>query len=70
MRKYFFNTAVLGLLFGGVSAARQTIKGPRNWRTILLWVGWGISVAIAVGEIQEQAREAREQAELDEYSDY
>jgi hypothetical protein len=32
-----------------------------------MWIGWGISVAIAVGEIQE---EAREQAELDEYGDY
>jgi hypothetical protein len=67
MRKYIFNTAMFGVLFGGVSAARQTIKGPRNWRTILMWIGWGISVAIAVGEIQE---EAREQAELDEYGDY
>jgi hypothetical protein len=66
MRKYIFNTAMLGVLFGGVSAARQTIKGPRNWRTILVWIGWGISVAIAVGEIQEQARE---QAELDEYGE-
>lgn len=67
MRKYIFNTAMLGVLFGGVSAARQTIKGPRNWRTILMWIGWGISVAIAVGEIQEAARE---QAELEEYGDY
>jgi hypothetical protein len=67
MRKYIFNTAMLGVLFGGVSAARQTIKGPRNWRTILMWIGWGISVAIAIGEIQE---EAREQTELEEYGDY
>ncbi len=67
MRKYIFNTAMLGVLFGGVSAARQTIKGPRNWRTILMWIGWGISVVIAIGEIQE---EAREQAELEEYGDY
>lgn len=67
MRKYIFNTAMLGVLFGGVSAARQTIKGPRNWRTILMWIGWGISVAIAIGEIQEAERE---QAELEEYGDY
>ncbi|MEN9751572.1 MAG: hypothetical protein RLZZ600_619 [Actinomycetota bacterium] len=67
MRKYIFNTAMIGVLFGGVSAARQTIKGPRNWRTILMWIGWGISVAIAIGEIQEAARE---QEQLDEYGDY
>jgi hypothetical protein len=67
MRKYIFNTAMIGVLFGGVSAARQTIKGPRNWRTILMWIGWGISVAIAVGEIQEAERE---KAELEEYGDY
>lgn len=67
MRKYIFNTAMIGVLFGGVSAARQTIKGPRNWRTILMWVGWGISVAIAVGEIAEEAREQRELEESDSF---
>lgn len=60
MRKYFFNAAVLGALFGGISALRQTIKGPRNWRTIILWVIWGLTVTSAIGEAIEQNRE-REQ---------
>jgi hypothetical protein len=57
MRKYIFNTALLGVLFGGISLTRQTIKNPRNWRTILMWIGWAISVAVAIGEIREEARE-------------
>jgi hypothetical protein len=64
MRKYIFNSALLGVLFGGISLTRQTIKSPRNWRTILMWIGWAISIAVAIGEIRE---EAREEQERDEY---
>jgi len=60
MRKYIFNASVLGALFGGVSALRQTVKGPRTWRTILIWVIWALSVAVAVGEVVEQNREEHE----------
>ena len=65
MRKYIFNASIIGALFGGVSAMRQTIRGPRNWRTILIWVIWLLSVVVAVGEVVEQSREAE-----DEYYEY
>lgn len=57
MRKYIFNGPILGALFGGISALRQTIKGPRNWRTILIWIIWALSVAVTVGEVIEKNRE-------------
>jgi len=60
VRRYIFNTAVLGAVAGVVPAIRQTARGPRDWKLILTWVGWGINVAIAVGTVVEQNRAARE----------
>jgi hypothetical protein len=67
MRRFLFNGGVLGALFGGISAVRQTAKGPRDWRLALIWLGWGISVTLAVLAVRDEAREAREQAELEGY---
>ena len=60
MRKYIFNASILGALFGGVSALRQTVKGPRTWRTILIWVIWALSVAVAIGEVVDANKEDEE----------
>lgn len=57
MRKFIFNFSVLSALFGAVGLARATAQGPRDWRLILMWIGWGINVAIAVGAVAEQAKE-------------
>jgi len=57
MRKFIFNFSVLSSLFGAVGLAKATARGPRDWRLILLWAGWAINVAIAVGTVAEQARE-------------
>ena len=66
MRKFLFSAGFLGALFGGVSATRATIKGPRDWRLALIWLGWGISVTLAVLEVRDEARALREQAELED----
>ena len=59
MRKFIFNFSVLSSLFGAVGLAKSTASGPRDWRLALLWVAWGINVAIAVGTVIEQ-NEGRE----------
>ena len=63
MRKFIFNFSVLSSLFGAVGLAKTTASGPRDWRLVLLWVAWGINVAIAVGSVAEQNK----QHELDEW---
>lgn len=63
MRRVIFNTAVLGAAAGVVGAIRATARGPRDWRLVLVWVSWGINVAIAVGTVVEERRAA---AALDE----
>ena len=63
MRKFIFNFSVLSSLFGAVGLAKTTQAGPRDWRLVLLWVAWGINVAIAVGSVIEQNKDH----ELDEW---
>ena len=66
MRKFLFNGGILGALFGGVSAARATVKGPRDWRLALIWLGFGINLTLAILAVREEARELRELAELED----
>ncbi len=56
MRKFIFNTSVLSSLFGAVGVIQATRKGPRDWRLILMWVGWACSVAIAVGTVVDEQK--------------
>ncbi len=60
MRKFIFNTSILSALFGVWGVAQATRKGPRDWRLILMWVSWGLTVAIAVGTVVTQANASRE----------
>lgn len=65
MRKFLFNGAVLGAAFSAVGVINATRTGPRDWRLALMWVSWGINVAIAVGTVIEESRE-QEPLELDD----
>ncbi|AXE54833.1 hypothetical protein [Aurantimicrobium sp. MWH-Uga1] len=65
MRKFLFNASVLGALFGGFTALRATLRGPRDWRLILVWLGWGISVALAVADVVKESQQ--EQLENEPY---
>lgn len=59
MRKFLLNGAVIGAAFSAIGLVRSTAKGPRDWRTALLWLGWAASAAIAVGTVIEKDRELR-----------
>ncbi|MBN9605045.1 MAG: hypothetical protein J0G30_00330 [Actinomycetales bacterium] len=63
MRKFLFNTSVLSAVFGVIGIARTTASGPRDWRLVLMWIGWATNVAIAVGTVIEDSRAD----ELEEY---
>ncbi|HWH26839.1 MAG TPA: hypothetical protein VNT53_09365 [Pseudolysinimonas sp.] len=60
MRKFILNTSVLSALFGAIGLAKTTKNGPRDWRLILMWLSWGATVAIAVGTVIEQSRDAED----------
>lgn len=51
MRRFIFNTTLITAIFGGWGTVQATRKGPRDWRLALMWISWGLTVAIAVGTI-------------------
>jgi len=57
MRKFLFNSAMIGVVAGGWNIVQATRHGPRDWRLALTWIGWGISVAVAVGNVMQDADE-------------
>jgi len=65
MRKYIFSGTVLSALFGGLSTVQASRKGPRDWRLALMWISWGLTVAIAVGTVIKEA----ENGSIDELKD-
>lgn len=56
MRKFIFNTSVIGAVFGVFGVIQSTRRGPRDWRLLLAWISWGLTVAIAVGTVLENAK--------------
>ncbi|MCU1402613.1 MAG: hypothetical protein QOD27_167 [Microbacteriaceae bacterium] len=63
MRKFIFNGHMLSALFVGVSTFQATRRGPRDWRLILSWVSWGLTVAVAVGTVIKEADDASHELE-------
>jgi hypothetical protein len=56
VRKFILNTSVLSAVAGGWGVVQTTRHGPRDWRLVLMYVSWGISIAIAVGTVIEQSK--------------
>jgi len=59
MRRYIFGTGIIGAVTTGLAMLREMREGdPFTWRTALIWLSWGIMVALAVGAIVDRRREA------------
>jgi len=57
VRKFIFNGTIISAIFGGFSTIQATRSGPRDWRTVLMWVSWGATLAIAIGTVIKQAND-------------
>ncbi len=66
MRKFLFNGSMISAIFGAWGVVQTTRKGPRDWRLVLMWISWGLSVAIAVGTVVKDADAERAELELDD----
>lgn len=64
MRKFLFNPGFLTSVASAIGVVKMTREGPRDWRLALLWVSWGIGVALAVGAVLDQDKQVRAE-ELD-----
>ena len=60
MRRFIFSTSMLSAIFGVWGAVRATRTGPRDWRLILIWISWALTVAIAVGSVIHEAEASHE----------
>jgi hypothetical protein len=60
VRKFLFNTAVLSALFSAFGVIQSSRKGPRDWRLALMWVAWAASLAIAIGTVVEDTKDAED----------
>ncbi|MGA7148031.1 MAG: hypothetical protein WBX17_06045 [Microbacterium sp.] len=59
MRKYLFGTGLLTAITGGLTLLRGMREdAPFTWRSVLGWVSWGISLALAIGAIVDIRRAA------------
>jgi hypothetical protein len=58
MRRYIFGTGIIGAVTTGLEMLREMREGqPFTWRTALIWLSWGITVALAIGAIVDRRRE-------------
>jgi hypothetical protein len=57
MRKYLFSGAIIGSIIGGWGVIQTTRKGPRDWRLVLSWISWGLTLAVAIGTVKKEADE-------------
>ena len=60
MRKFIFSGTLISAIIGGWGTLQTSRKGPRDWRLILMWVSWAITVVIAVDSVLERSRTADE----------
>ena len=60
MRKYLFNGAVISAAIGLWTTVQSSKNGPRDWRIPLMWINAAISLALAVGAVVQESREASE----------
>jgi uncharacterized membrane protein YfcA len=57
LRKYLMNGAIISSVLSGVSAIRASRKGPTDWRTVLTWIAWGLTLAVAIGTVRIESQE-------------
>lgn len=63
MRRFIFSSAMLGIVAGGWNTLRTTKKRPNDWVTVLMWISWALTAAIAIGGVAEDARQRQLEAD-------
>ena len=59
MRKFLTNGAILSSVFGIVGVVRQTSMETKRWRAVLVWLAWGISTALAISAVMDDANQKK-----------
>ena len=54
VRRFLLSGTFLSAVIAGVNLLRKTLIGPRDWRTLLLWASWAISLVLAIAAINDR----------------
>jgi hypothetical protein len=57
MRKYLLNWGVVSTALGVVSVVHTTRNGPRDWRVLLAWASWALSLAVVLTSVHDRSKE-------------
>jgi hypothetical protein len=56
MRRFLLSGTFISAVIAGLNLLRKTLVGPRDWRTLLLWASWAISLVLAIAAINDRSR--------------
>jgi steroid 5-alpha reductase family enzyme len=57
MRKYLLNWGVLSTALGVVSVIQTTRQTPRDWRVLLLWASWTLSLVVVLTGVHDRSKD-------------
>lgn len=57
MRKYLLNWGVVSTALGVISVIQTTRNGPRDWRVLLAWASWALSLTLVVVTVHDRSKE-------------
>lgn len=60
MRKFLTNGALISSVIGVIPLIRQTATQRRKWKVALMWIAWGINVAVAIASVLDDIDDARD----------
>lgn len=59
MRKYLSGSGIISVGLSAIALLRG-MKGQQfTWRTVIAWLSWGLSLALSIGILGENRKEAR-----------
>lgn len=53
MKKFLLNGSFLGALFPVFGLIKQTVSGKRDWKLIILWASWILSLIAIIAAISD-----------------
>lgn len=57
MKKLLMNGGFLSSLFSGFGLVKATITGKRDWKLVLLWVSWILSLVAIIAAVNDTERD-------------
>jgi hypothetical protein len=60
MKKLLTNGGFLSALFSGFGLVKATMTGKRDWKLVLLWASWVLSLIAIIATVNDTDRDSTE----------